>query len=335
MLITFSGYPIGPRSRYTGSTSNSSKISTRHIQLIIDKLVGQSRRNSTSTTYLRIWRQFNKFFINLDVKPLTWEDRVTLFIGYKIEQGMKSTTVKFYVSAIKKLLVEDGYPWDDQKVLLGSLVKACKLINDKVHTRLPIHCSLLEMILFEIQRIFDLRGQAYLQTMYKALFALSYYGMMRVGEVTFSDHVVKAKNVHSALNKDKMLIVLYSSKTHTLGMRPQKITITSNLEEKSGFYVRRNFCPFVLINNYMRARGDFLENEQFFIFRDRSPVLPDNARLVLKTCLKNLGLDPYMYGMHSFRVGRTTDLIKYNYSLDEVKRMGRWRSNVVYRYIRA
>ena len=41
-----------------------------------------------------------------------------------------------------------------------------------------------------------------------------------------------------------------------------------------------------------------------------------------------------MYGMHSFRVARTTDLIKYHYSLEEVKRMGRWQSNTVYRYIR-
>ena len=60
----------------------------------------------------------------------------------------------------------------------------------------------------------------------------------------------------------------------------------------------------------------------------------DPARSVLKACLAALGLNTTMYGMHSFRVGRTTDLIKYNYSLEEVKRMGRWHSNTEYRYIR-
>ena len=78
---------------------------------------------------------------------------MTLFIAHKIGQGMQSATVKSYVSAIKKLLVDDGYPWDDQKVLLGSLTKACKIINDRVYTRLPIQCSLLEMILFEVQKL--------------------------------------------------------------------------------------------------------------------------------------------------------------------------------------
>ena len=322
--------------RYATSSSNSSRISTRHIQLIIEKLVGQSQRTSTAKNYLGVWRQFNKFVISLDVKPNSWEDRVTLFIGYKINNGMKSNTVKSYVSAIKKMLVDDGYPWDDQKVLLGSLTKACRIINGKVCTRLPIKCNLLEMLLFEVHRLFEVKGQIYLQVMYKALFALSYYGMMRVSEVTTSDHVVKAKDVHSALNKDKIQLVLYTSKTHHRGMRPQKISITSNITEKSGFYARRNFCPFALINQYMAIRGNFdSPTEQFFVFRDRSPVSPNNARQILKGCLDNLGLDSTMYGMHSFRVGRTTDLIKYNYSIEEVKRMGRWRSNVVYRYIRA
>ena len=101
--------------------------------------------------------------INLDVKPKSWEDRVTLFIGYKIHNGMKSTTVKSYVSAIKKMLVDDGYPWDGQKVLLGSLTMACRIINDKVYTRLSIKCNLLEMLLFEVHRIFEQKGQVYLQ----------------------------------------------------------------------------------------------------------------------------------------------------------------------------
>ena len=153
--------------RYASSSSNSSKISTRHIQLIIQKLMGQSQRNSTTKNYLAIWRQFNKFVISLDRKPNSWEERVTLFIGHKIDQGMQSSTVKCYVSAIKKMLVNDGYPWDDQKILLGSLTKACRIINDRVYTRLPIQCSLLEMILFEIHRIFDI--QVYLQSMYNSI----------------------------------------------------------------------------------------------------------------------------------------------------------------------
>ena len=212
---------------------------------------------------------------------------MSLFIAYKIDQGMQSSTVKCYVSAIKRTLIDDGYHWDDQKILLTSLTRACRLVNDKVKTRLPIQCGLLEMILFEVQRMYNQNGQQYLQLLYKTLFALSYYGLMRVCEVCqvpTNNHVVKAKNVHAARNKDKLLIVLYTSKTHGRGMKPQRIKITSNDLEKSGFYAKRNFCPFYLTYTYMQWRGGFdCEQEQFFVFWDKSPVKAEHARNVFKS----------------------------------------------------
>ena len=320
------------------SSSNSSRISTRSVQLIMEKLLSQTNRSSTAASYLRIWRQFNRFVIKLDVKPSNWEDRVTLFIAYKIQEDMQSTTVKSYISAIKKTLIDDGYAWDDQRVLVGSLTRACKLVNDRVMTRLPIHCGLLKVLLFEVQSIYANNGQQYIQLMYKTLFALSFYGMMRACKVTKVpniNHVLKAKDVHAVGNKDKILLILHSSKTHDSSMRPQRIKIISNISEKSGSYSRRHFCAFALTSQYISMRGDYdKDNEKFFIFSDGSPVTAEYAREVLKLVLTNIGLDPFNYGMHSFRVGRTSDLIKYNYSLEEMKCMGRWCSNTVYKYIR-
>ena len=128
------------------------------------------------------------------------------------------------------------------------------------------------MILFEIQRIFNQNGQQYLQLMYKTIFALSYYGLMRVSEVCKSNHVMKAKDISAARDKEKILIVLYSSKTHTIGQRSQRTKITSNRVEKTGSYLTRHFCPFRLILTYIDWRGGYETNEeQFFVFRDKSP----------------------------------------------------------------
>ena len=191
------------------------------------------------------------------------------------------------------------------------------------------------MILFELQRYFSGRNQWYLDILYKTLFAVSYYGLMRVGEVTKSPHVLKAKDVHIAKNKNKIMLILYSSKTHDKSSRPQKIKITSNSDEKSGKYLHRNFCPFKLMRTYLSLRGNFeTADEQFFVFRDLTPVTAPHGRHVLKLMISNINLDNTLYGMHSFRIGRTTDLIKCNYSIDEVKLMGRWKSNVIFKYIR-
>lgn len=139
--------------------------------------------------------------------------------------------MKSYVSAIKKTLIMDGYDGNDNLVLVRTLVKACRLIKDTVRTQLPIQCRLLEIILFEVQHYFSNGNQWYLEILYKTVFALSYYGLMKVGEVTKSPHVLRAQNVHIATNKDKMLLILYSSKTHGKESRPQKIKITSNRTE--------------------------------------------------------------------------------------------------------
>ena len=122
-----------------------------------------------------------------------------------------------------------------KKVLVGSLTKACKIINDKIHTRLPIQCSLLELIMFEVQRIYGKTGQIFLQILCKALFVLSYYGLMRISEVTKSSHVVKAKDVYLATNRDK----LGAHQKHILLDASSKNKVTSNLTEKSGCYAKR------------------------------------------------------------------------------------------------
>ena len=270
------------------------------------------------------------------MKPDTWEERTPLFVAYLVDKGIQSTTIKSYVSAIKKTLVSDNYTWDDNRIKLTSLTRACKLVNDKLMIRLPIHCGMLELILFEIQRIFSKSSQPYLEIMYKALFALGYYGLMRVGELTYSQHVVKAKEINIGTNKKKLLLILYSSKTHTEADRPQKIRITANVDEKTGHYFNRHFCPFKLMARYLAARTPFYDtdDEPFFVLKDKSPVTPEMARNVLRQAIKNLGLNNELYNMHSLRIGRASDLLRYGYTVEEIKLMGRWKSNVVYKYFR-
>ena len=330
-------YFTAKKKRNSGS-SISSRISTNSLRNILERLKNQQNQNSTNSTYFRIWRQFNNFIIRLDTKPSSWEERVTLFVAELIDRGLQSQSIKTYVSGIKRILSNDGYIWDENKLLLGSLFRATKLINDSVKTRLPIQHGLLELILFELERVYGLKSQYYLELLYKAIFVLGYYGLMRAGELMktdAADHTIKARNIHIASNKEKLLIILYSSKTHNKINIPQKIKITSNTQE-SFTNCQRHFCPFTVIRQYIAQRGTKIctSDENFFVFKDKSPVTASGTRIVLQTILKNLGLNETLYGLHSFRIGRCTDLMKYNYSISEIKRMARLRSNVVFKYMR-
>ena len=167
-----------------------------------------------------------------------------------VEKGIQSSTVKSYVSGIKSVLPDDGYEWKDDLVLLNTLTRACKLVNDHIRTRLPIQAGLLDLLLFELQRFFK-GEQYYLEIMYKASFLTAYYGLMRIGELCHSNHALRAANLHLGENKEKILMVLYSSKTHGKESAPQKIKITSVNQERK-VKNNRNFCPFKLYINTLQ-----------------------------------------------------------------------------------
>ena len=112
---TITSYPLfsvsGKRKLRTKrgeTTSSSSTISTAKMNLIIEKLECQRNRSSTNRNYYNIWRKFNDFVFKLDAKPKSWEERTSLYGAYLVDQGVQSSTLKSYVSAIKCVLVTDG-----------------------------------------------------------------------------------------------------------------------------------------------------------------------------------------------------------------------------------
>ena len=66
-----------------------------------------------------------------------------------------------------------------------------------------------------------------MEILLKAIYCMAYFGMMRVSELGLSDHTAKAANIH-IVNKDKILVALYTSKTHGEESDPQKIKITAD-----------------------------------------------------------------------------------------------------------
>ena len=251
------------------------------MKLILENLKSCKNRTSTMHNYLGIWRRFNCFIQKLDVRPKLWEDRVSLFCAYLVDQGIQSSTLRSYISAIKGTLIDDGYPWDDNLILVRTLSRACKLINDRVRVRLPISSALLDILLFEVERVFKLKNQYYLEIMYKAFFSLSYYGLFRIGELATGSHPIRAKDVHIAQNKNKMLFVLYSSKTHNEGARPQKVKISANTDLCGKAPVKqkaRNFCPFKCSREYLAIRENYnSDQDPFFVNSDQSPVTPNQV----------------------------------------------------------
>ena len=86
------------------SKSTDSMISSLAMQDIMDRLKMQSYRNSTRKNYYSVWKNFTEFYLRLDDKRKTWEQRLILFVGFLIQEKKQSSTIKCYVSAIKAVL---------------------------------------------------------------------------------------------------------------------------------------------------------------------------------------------------------------------------------------
>ena len=207
------------------------------------------------------------------------------------------------------MLKIDGVKLHEDYFLVTSLTKACKLTNDRVHVRLPIHKGLLAIIVKQTKQHFEnsSNNQPFLLTLYQTIFTVAYYGLFRVGELTAGVHPILARDIHIGFNKQKLLFILRSSKTHAESNEPQSIKICSVHKDRNKTKIVRGVnhpCPYELMRVYGAMRGTYTENEQFFIFSDHSQVTPNHLRRILEIVLGEAGLDPSLYSGHSFRISQ-------------------------------
>ena len=70
ILFSFVLTILGERQYRKGSSSTDSRIYKNDMERIVADLLLKQHRSSTAKNYLSIWRQFNKFIISLDIKPV-------------------------------------------------------------------------------------------------------------------------------------------------------------------------------------------------------------------------------------------------------------------------
>ena len=135
-----------------------------------------------------------------------------------------------------------------------------------------------------------------------------------------------------------MLLILRSSKTHTIGDQAQSIKIASTPidPKKSSKKEGSQLCPFKLLKEFIEVRpvGAQTDTEQFFIWRDRSPVQSWQVATMLQAMIKCIGLNENNYSFHSFRAGRAGDMLRLGLSVETIKKIGCWKSNAVFAYLK-
>ena len=249
----------------------------------MESLKNDHVRTSTRKNYYCVWKQFNEFVIRLDSKPTCWEDRLTLFVTYLVHNQYKSQTVKSYILAIRGVLKDNYIHLSEDRVLLSALTRACKLRNDFIQPQLPIKKGMLAIIVEKTFDHFNSINQPYLAKLYATMFATMYFGLLRVGEVASGDHPVKVRDVHVGNNKQKILFILRTSKTHNKGTNLQMIKISSKRNVPNPAKLKaKEICPYSLLWKFILVRPGYRSVMQpFFIFRDHQVIKPRHVQTTL------------------------------------------------------
>ena len=129
------------------------------------------------------------------------------------------------------------------------------------------------------------------------------------------------------------------SRMHWKDSKPQSVKITSNELSRETSSFKRNqkdiaaFCPFSILRKFIKIRPNYVSDpEPFFICRERMPIVPSMVNKVLKSAIQKCGIDVANYSMHGFRSGRSEDLLEKGISVETIRKLGRWKSKVVFTY---
>ena len=131
------------------------------------------------------------------------------------------------------------------------------------------------------------------------------------------------------------MFILRSSKTYAPSNSPQIIKISSIDSTKKKDKLKMP-CPYQLLQQFASLRGPYDDQkmEPFFVFAGGIPMKPTQMRYCLKVILREAGFDETLYGVQGFCMGRSEDLLKLGLSVETIKKLDRWKSNAVFKYLR-
>lgn len=260
--------------------------------------------------------------------PTAWPSsvpQVTLFISYCFEMGYAPSTISTYLSGISFHHKLHNLEDPTASFMVKKLLEGCKRMRHNRDVRAPITepillriCSVLPNVCFS----------GYESCLFKAVYLTAYFGLLRVSEIVFT----------SPLHANRPL--LYSDVLLTEGAKSLIISIRLSKTNQTGpptslripVSSDPSLCCVIAVQQYMRLRPP--GSPYFFIHQNGSPLTRSQFTGVLAKSVRTVGLPTQIYTSHSFRIGRASDLASKGFPMDVIKKLGRWKSLAVERYIR-
>ena len=251
--------------------------------------------------------------------------QITLFISYCFELGYAPSTISTYLSGISFHHKIKNFKDPTSAFVVKKLMEGCRRTRKQVDLRAPITGAILRRICNVLPNVCN---SPYECSLFKAAYLVSYFGLMRVSEVVFTNQLHEDRPLFNSdiqvMKGSKALrITIRFSKTNQRGP-PTTLRIPASGDP--------TLCIVAAVLDYIRYRP--MGPKYFFCHANGYPLTRSQFSGVLAKTMRSLGLPTQIYTAHSFRIGRASVLAAQGISNEVIKRLGRWKSDVFERYIR-
>ena len=288
-------------------------------------LIDNSLSKNTWHVYENALKSFEEFRGQYCLDQM-WPPPLMHIINYIVflsNKGYSAPTAKSYISGISfKLKMHDSVDHTKsfvaQKLLTGMSKK-----YKSADLRHPITLSILRKIITVLPKVCNSQFE---QVLFSSIFSLAFFGFLRIGEITDSagvDHTIQVDDVQFDDNKNSVTVTIQSSKTDQYGYN-ETLQVMKNSD--------RIVCPVKQLLAYLVIRPKI--QGPVFCHLNHKSVTRFQVSSILKSALSFNGYNPDHYNTHSFRIGAATTAALMGKTDDEIKLMGRWKSNTFRRYIR-
>lgn len=249
-------------------------------------------------------------------------DHVAIFVAYLSQSGYSPSSIVSYTSALGYAHKLAGCENPVASFLIQKMLAGVTRLSPSVDSRLPITTIILSSL---INSLTSTVSNLYHRVLTRAMLVFSFYGLMRIGEITSSKGDQPAINLSQIQLTSNRVVVTISKFKHNLHRQPFQIVMPKQSDQ--------SICPVYAITNYLLLRG--FQPGPLFCHPDGAPISRAFFATKLKQTLIFAGFNPALYKSHSLRIGGASHYAELGYSDAQIRFLGRWKSDAFIRYIRS
>jgi len=244
-----------------------------------------------------------------------------LYVAFLFEQGLKGSSIKVYLAAIRNLHIKCGFSNPTQSLRLKMAVKGASALSLPPQRKLPITYDILCKML-------PLLGDRSDALMLECVMSVAFYGCFRAGELCVADGVDFDSLIHVCLGD-----VSFSDISVSLKLKRSKTDVSNAGVVVNLGCSKKSICAFCTLKKYVSGRCG-LKDEPLFLDSSGSALKKGYFISTTRLLLALLGYDPSKFSGHSYRAGCATTASQKGLNQWEIKMLGRWSSECYHIYLR-